>query len=159
MDQQQLLAHPEAALQDLGLDALQLGVAFEQGLKTRRVLDPQRLPEGKRLVGGFLLARGGRLRLARVTARELGVQETHRLAHQLGDSAALARGELRLADPPQLVENFFVIPRDIRYRKSAQPRRTAVGIGEGELAKGRVALRLHRRDWVGHHDSAIFRSL
>jgi hypothetical protein len=84
------------------------------------------------------------------------VQEAHRLAHQLGDSAALARGELRLADPPQLVENFVVIARDIRYRQGAQPRRAAVGIGKGELAKGRVALRLHRRDWVGHHDSAIF---
>jgi hypothetical protein len=87
------------------------------------------------------------------------MQEAHRLAHQLGDAAALARRKLRLADPPQLVEYLFVIPRDIGYRQVAQPRRAAVGVGESELAEERVALRLLRRGWVGHHDSAIFESL
>ena len=38
--QHQLLADPKPALQYLGLDALQLGVAFEQRLETCRVLGP-----------------------------------------------------------------------------------------------------------------------
>jgi hypothetical protein len=44
VDDHQLLADVQAALQQLRLDALQLDVAFEQRLQARRILLPQALP-------------------------------------------------------------------------------------------------------------------
>ena len=74
MHEDELLADVESALQDLGLHALQLGIALEQRLQAGRVLLPQALPQRDRLVGGLELAIDRRLRLARIAARELGVQ-------------------------------------------------------------------------------------
>jgi len=82
--------------------------------------------------------------------------EVDRQLPELGDATALARGELGFADPAQLIEYLFVIPCDVGQRQATQPRRAAVGVGEGELAERTPALHLPRRDWVGHHDSAIF---
>ena len=69
----QLLAHVKAALQEFRLDALELGIALEQGLQAGGILFPQRLPERERLVDGLELAVHRGLRLAGVAARQFGV--------------------------------------------------------------------------------------
>ena len=91
----ELLADVQAALQELRLHALQLDVAFEQGLQARRVLLPQSLPQRDRLLGGVELAVRGGLRLAGIAAGELGVQMRDLLAHHFGDGRALARRKIR----------------------------------------------------------------
>ena len=57
VNQNHLLADPEASLQHLGLDALEFGVVLQQRLEARRILSPQRLPQGQRLQECVPLAR------------------------------------------------------------------------------------------------------
>ena len=73
MDQRHLLADPQPSLQDLGLDAQQFRIVFQQRLQTRGVLPPERLPKGQRLQVGFTLAIRRRLRLSCIATCQLGV--------------------------------------------------------------------------------------
>ena len=101
----ELLADVQAALQQLGLHPLQVGIAFEQRLQARRILFPQALPQRDRLQRRVLLAVRRRLRLAGIPARELGVQVRDLVAHHLGDRRALARREVGVGHRPQLAED------------------------------------------------------
>ncbi len=112
VDDDELLADVQAALQELGLHALQLDVALEQGLEARRVLLPQPMPERERLLGGIELALGGGLRLARVATRELGVQMRAPARADLGDGRALARREVGCRQRAQLPVHGLVQRRD-----------------------------------------------
>jgi len=131
--EQQLLADVQRALQQLRLHALELGAAFEQRPQAHRVLDPQRLPQRDRLVGGLGLALVERLGFSRVATRELGVQMRDRLAGELGDRGAVARADLRMRERVQLTEQRFVRRADVRQRQRVHPARGARRVGECEL--------------------------
>ena len=108
MHEHQLLADVEAALQQLRLDAGELRIAFEQRLQAGGILLPQRLPERDRLVGGLELAVDRRLRLAGITARELGMQVGDLVAQHFGDRRPLARREVGRGQRAELAEHGFV---------------------------------------------------
>ena len=79
------------------------------------------LPQRDRLFGGFELAVGGRLRLAGVAARELGVQVGDLVAHHFGDGRALARREVGRRQRAQLTAHRFVERRDRRDAAATSP--------------------------------------
>ena len=113
----QLLADVERALQQLRLDALQLGAAFEQRPQADRILDPQRLPQRDGLVGRFGLALVERLRPAGIAPRELGMQMRHGLARELGDRRAVARADFGCGERAQLAEERLVGEAHLRQRQ------------------------------------------
>ncbi len=131
----QLLADIQRALQELGLHALQLGAPFQQGLETHRVLDPQRLPQGDRLVGRFGLALVKRLRFPGVPACELGVQVRDRLANQFGDRRAVARPDMGGGQRLQLAQQLVVCLSDVRKRQRLDPSRGAGGVRERQFGQ------------------------
>ena len=113
VDEDQLLADPQPALDNLRLDTLQLGIALQQRLQARGILVPKPLPQRDRMLGGFELSLGRGLRLAGVAAGELGVKVENRLAEDFGKPGTLARAEFRLGQPFQLVADRFVVLGDI----------------------------------------------
>ena len=141
MRDDELLADVHPALEDLGLHALQFGVALEQRLQARRVLLPQALPQRDRLVGGFELAIDRRLALARVAARELGVQMGDELAQHLGDRRALARRERRRGQRLQLAEHRLADEGDALERQRVRPSLRGFHVGECEGAQFAVGPR------------------
>ena len=138
VNQDHLLADPQSALQDLGLDAMEVGIVFQQRLETRRVLAPERLPKRECLQERLALAVDRRLRLARIATGQLGVQEHHRLAHHFGDARPLARREIGLGQPLELPEDRIVVLWNVGERKRTQPCCTTIGIGERERRPPRV---------------------
>jgi hypothetical protein len=113
VNEQQLLAYVQAALQQLCLDVREIRIAFEQRLEARGVLLPQGVPQRDRGVGGVAVALARRLRLAGVAARELGVQDRHAIAQDLGDARPLARGQSGGRERPQVA---WTSPRRLRRR-------------------------------------------
>ena len=132
--------------------AYELGISLEQRFQARRVLTPQGMPQGERLFRRLVLTLARGLRLAGVTARELGVQEYHRLAHDFRDACTLAWGEISFGQALQLAEDSLVVPGNVGKRHRAQPRGAPVGVGKGKVL--RAGLRLRRRlgesEFVGH---------
>ena len=142
MHDDQLLAHVERALQQLRLDSLQLGAAFEQRFQAHRVLDPQRLPQRDRLVGGLDLALVERLRLAGVAAGELRVQMCNRLADELGDRRPVTRSHLRSRQRAQLVQQRLVRLADVGKWQRLDPPGRGCRVGKREF--GRIRGVRHR---------------
>ena len=132
VNQHQLLADVEPPLQQLGFDALQLGIAFEQRLEARGVLLPQRLPERDGLVGGKPFALDGRLGLAGIAPCELGVQMQDLCSGQLGDRAALARRQGCGGHGLQLAKERVVGLRDAEQGESLHPLRCSVDVRKSE---------------------------
>jgi len=130
--QHEFLADVEPALQELRLDAGEFGVAFEQRLQAARIELPQRLPQRDRLVRGLALAPDRRLRLARVAAREFGVQVARRFAQHFGDGRAFTRRERRGRDRAQLADDRFERLRNGREWQAVGPFRGAFRVGERE---------------------------
>jgi hypothetical protein len=79
-----------------------------------------------------VLAADGRLRLARVAARELGVQMPDRLAQHFGDRRALARRERRPGYRAQLPDERLERLADGCERQPVGPFRRGIGVGECE---------------------------
>ena len=104
----QLLADIEPALEELGLDAMQLGVPFEQRLQTGGILFPKRVPERDGLVGSFELALRGGLRLARESSRQFGMQVRNLFTHDFGDRRTLTGQERRIGHRLQLTVDGLV---------------------------------------------------
>jgi hypothetical protein len=143
VDQHELLADVETALQELRLDAGELAVALEERLEAARIELPHRLPERDRLVGRFALAPDGGLRLAGVAPREFGMQVGGGLAQHLGDGRALARGERRGGDRPDLADEALVGLPDRREGKGVGPPGSTLGVRERQrdVLAGRLGVR------------------
>ena len=151
VDQDQLLADPQTTLQDFGFDALQLRIALEQRLQTRRILVPECLPEREPLLGGVVFAIGRRMRLASVAAGKLGMQVGNRLTEHLGDARTFSRREVGLCHPLQLIANRVVMLGDVRQRQRPQPACATVSVGERQ--RRRLGAGLRERELVGHRFS------
>ena len=137
----ELLADVHSALEDLGLHPLQFGVALQQRLQAGRVLLPEALPQGDRLLGGLQLAIDRRLTLARIAARELRVQMGDELAQHFGDRRAFARRERRRRDRLQLRQHRFANESDALQRQRVRPSLRGLHVGEREGAQFAVGLR------------------
>ncbi len=155
VDQHELLADVETALQELRLDAGELAVALEERLEAARIELPHRLPERDRLVRRLALAPDGGLRLAGVASRELGVQVPGGIAQHLGDRRALARGERRRGHRPDLADEAFVGLPDCREWKRVRPPGRSLGVCESQrdlLPGGAGGHRADLRRWRRQRD-------
>ena len=106
-----------------------------RGFRHTRVLDPERLPQRDRLVGGLRLALVERLRLAGVAAGEFGVQMGDGLADQLGDRRAVARPHLRRRQCAELVEDCLIGLADVGKRQRLHPPRRRRRVGKCEFGR------------------------
>ena len=159
MHEHQLLADIESALEELGLDALQIGIAFEQRLKAGRIQFPERVPQRDGLVGGVELAIRGGLRLAREPSRQFRMQVRDLVAHDFGDRRALAGRERRLGHRPQLAVDGRVQRAHAGHHQRLRPALGAVGVRERErrdvpLGSGPRAWRQYRGGRVLRHGLA-----
>jgi hypothetical protein len=103
------------------------------------------VPQGDRLVGGFLLALACRLRPSGIPSGKLGVEVCDRFARELGNGRALARRHVGGEHRPELPEKRGVSLPDTGQQLRLHPLRRTGAVGPRESGD----LRFDDRHYTG----------